>query len=143
MKKGIKPGIKTLFDITVTEDMRPQFDGIFVHDVMSTVSMVYYMERAGRLLILPYLDVDEDSAGFALDIKHVGPAVIGQNVTFTAVCTEVRPTRVVCDVRAVTDCNVVGEGIFTQAIFPKDLMDKRIARLTSRIAQGGAKAEAK
>ncbi len=134
MKAELKPGVKATFDIIVSADMRPQFDGVFVHDVMSTVAMVYYMERVGRQMLLPYLEDDESSAGFALDIKHVGPAIIGQRVTFTATCTDVSSNRVVCNVLAVTDCNVVGEGEFTQAIFEKDLMEKRIKQLVAQMA---------
>ena len=133
MKPELQPGIETTFDIIVTEEMRPQFDGVVVHNVMSTVSMIYYMERAGRQLLLQYLDEDEDHAGFAIDVKHVGPAVVGQRVTFFATCAEIMPKRVVCQVRAETDCNVVGEGVFTQAVFKKATMKDRVAHLTAQV----------
>ncbi|MCK9918162.1 hypothetical protein MXD81_54470, partial [Microbacteriaceae bacterium K1510] len=113
MKTGMQDGITAVINITVTEEMRPEFDGAVVHDVMSTVSMIYYMEKAGRLVILPYLEENEEGAGYALDIKHVGPAVVGQEVMFTAVCTEARPNRVICHVTAKTRVNLVGKGTFT------------------------------
>ncbi len=119
--------------MTVTEDMRPSFNGQVVHDVLSTVTMIYYMEWAGRKIILPYLEEGEEGAGLAIDVKHVGPAVLGQKVTFRAVCTEVTPKRVVCEVSAETDLNLVGKGTFTQAIFRQKDMLQRIQELENRV----------
>ncbi len=133
MKPGLVKGTSASFTVTVTEDMLPAFDGQVVHRVMSTVSMIYYMEKAGRHVILPYLDEDEEGSGFAIDIKHVGPAVVGQEVTFTAVCTEVTEKRVVCDVTAETSRNRVGIGSFTQAIFNKQDMARRFRELQDQI----------
>jgi fluoroacetyl-CoA thioesterase len=132
MKPGLHPGVKVEFEVTVTDDMRPAFDGKVVHDVMSTVSMIYFMEKAGRMLILPYLEEEEEGAGYAIDIKHVGPAVIGQTVRFSAICTGVTPKRVVCDVIAETDENLVGKGSFTQAIFQRRDMLRRIDELQEK-----------
>lgn len=135
MLDGMKPGITVEFSIIVDEEMRPTFDGNVVHDVMSTVTMVYYMEKAGRDVIFPYLGADEEGAGLAIDIKHVGPSVLGQEVHFKAVCTEVTPKRVVCDVIAETDCNLVGKGTFTQAIFKKTEMAERIRSLQEKLGK--------
>lgn len=134
MNPGLQPGATTEFSVTVTEDMRPVFNGQVVHNVMSTVSMIYYMELAGRQIILPYLEEGEEGAGFAVDIKHIGPAVVGQEVKIRAICTEVTRNRVVCDVVAETNLNLVGKGSFTQAIFQCQDLLERIAVLQQRIA---------
>lgn len=133
IKKGLKPGVTTEFSVIVTEDMRPAFDGRVIYNVMSTVTMIYYMEFAGRKIILPYLEEGEEGAGFAIEIKHVGPAVIGQEVRFRATCTEVTAKRVVCEVIAETDENLVGKGFFTQAIFRQQDQIKRIEDLEQKI----------
>lgn len=54
MKPGLIPGAEISFVVTVTPDMYPAFDGIVIHEVMSTVSMIYYMEKAGREMIVPF-----------------------------------------------------------------------------------------
>ncbi|WP_096180981.1 thioesterase family protein [Effusibacillus lacus] len=133
MKSGLLPGVVTEFTVTVTEDMRPSFDGQVIHDVMSTVSMIHFMELAGRKIILPFLEEGEEGAGFAIDVRHVGPAVVGQEVTFRAICTEVTSKRVVCGVLAGTKWNLVGKGSFTQAIFQKRDMIQRIEELQNRL----------
>ncbi|MGN7469562.1 thioesterase family protein [Brevibacillus sp. SAFN-007a] len=134
MKEGLQPGITAEFTVTVTEDMLPTFEGQVVHPVMSTVSMIYYMEWAGRQVILPFLEEDEEGSGFAVDIRHVGPAVVGQTVTFKAVCREVTEKRVVCEVTADTVRNRVGVGTFTQAIFNKHEIRRRFEALQAEIS---------
>ncbi|MGE5702636.1 MAG: thioesterase family protein [Clostridia bacterium] len=132
MKQGLQPGATHSFVITVKEEMRPAFEGQVVHDVMSTVSMVHYMEWAGRQIILSYLEEDEEGVGFAIDAKHVGMAVVGQQVRFQATCTQVTSKRVVCDVIASTDENMVGQATFTQVILPKAEIMGRIHQLLEK-----------
>ncbi|WP_400162531.1 thioesterase family protein [Brevibacillus sp. TJ4] len=127
MKEGLQPGVCAEFEVSVTPEMYPVFEGNMIHPVMSTVSMIYYMELAGRKVILPYLEDHEEGCGFAVDIKHVGPAVSGQTVRFRAVCREVTDKRVVCEVTADTAQNRVGLGTFTQAIFHKEEARRKFA----------------
>jgi len=134
MKSGLMPGAEVEFTFEVTADMRPSFDGAVVHDVLSTVAMIYQMERAGRYLIVPYLEPHEEGAGYELQVKHVGPAVAGQLVHVRAICTLVSQNRVVCDVTARTDVNVVGSGTFTQALFPKEDMLAKLERIRTALA---------
>jgi predicted thioesterase len=133
MKPELVPGTEAGFAFIVTDDMLAGFDGEVVHPVLSTVSMIYHMEKAGRHIILPYLEPDEEGAGYEICVKHVGPAVRGQTVRVKAVCTEVTPKRVVCEVLAETDLNLVGTGHFTQAIFRKSQMADRIAALERQV----------
>ncbi len=132
MKSSLQAGVSAAFTITVTDEMRPAFDGKVVRDVLSTVSMIYFMEKVGRDVLLPHLDEDEEGAGFHIDVKHIAPAVVGQEVTFRAVCTSVTPKRVACEVSAEADGNLVGKGTFTQAIFNAQQGAERIARLSAK-----------
>jgi len=133
LKKGLKVGNSVEFEVTVDESMFPAFDGNVVHPVMSTVTMIYYMEKAGRYIILPYLNEEEEGAGFAVSIKHINPAVLGQQVRFRAICTEVTEREVICKVTAETDLHLIGEGTFTQKIFLKEKMTEKICRLQAEI----------
>ncbi|MFD2370523.1 thioesterase family protein [Brevibacillus sp. GCM10020057] len=133
MKRELAPGTTAQFTVTVTEDMFPAFDGKVIHPVMSTVSMIYHMEKAGRYVLAPHLEEHEEGVGFAIDIKHVGPAVAGQQVTFRAVCVEVTDKRVVCEVTADTPRHRVGTGLFTQAVFNKEDMRRRVQELQEEV----------
>ncbi|MFT9849763.1 thioesterase family protein [Aneurinibacillus sp. REN35] len=135
MKEGLRLGISETVEIIVTSEMKPAFDEIVIHNVMSTVTMIYYMEKAGRHVILPYLEEDEEGAGYEIHVKHLAPAVVGQRVSFTASCIEITRNRVVCQVCAETEQGIIGKGTFVQAIFPRRTMEERIQLLEEKIKQ--------
>lgn len=129
MKEGLHPGKTSAFSIRVDPAMVAAFDGEVIHPVLSTVMMIYYMEKAGRQVILPYLEEWEEGAGLAVDVKHIAPAVVGQKVRFQATCIEATNKRVVCEVMAETDLHLIGKGTFVQAIFFKEEMEEKIRRI--------------
>lgn len=126
MKQGIAKGQTAQLSVTVTEDMCPSFAGTAVHPTMSTVSMVYYMEWAGRQVILPFLEEHEEGIGASICIQHAAPAPVGKLVTFYAEATDVSDRKVVCKVWAEHDRACVGEGTFTQVISSKQKIMERI-----------------
>ena len=126
MKPGIAKGHTAKVSVTVTEEMCPAFAGEAVHPTMSTVSMVYYMEWAGRQVILPFLEEHEEGIGASICIRHSAPAPVGKLVTFYAEATDVSEHKVVCKVWAEHDRACVGEGTFTQVISPKQKIMERI-----------------
>lgn len=129
MKEGLNPGYQASLTIQVTEDMAAGFGGQVVHPVLSTVSMVYYMEWAGRKVILPFLEEHEEGVGASINVKHRSPAPIGKTVTFVATAKEITPKKVVCEVIAKHDKAIVGEAEFTQVILPKERMIENIERM--------------
>ncbi|OYD08589.1 thioesterase family protein [Paludifilum halophilum] len=126
MKEGLKPGHRETIEMTVTREMTASFGGEEVHPTLSTVTMVYYMEWAGRRVILPFLEEGEEGVGGSISVKHRAPAPVGKTVIFTAEAVEVKLDKVVCRVRAAHDKSVVGEGRFVQAILPRDQIRRRI-----------------
>lgn len=130
MKPGLHIGYQEQVEITVTDDMFPAFEGKVVHKTLSTVSMVYYMEWVGRLVILPFLEAGEEGIGGGISVEHLAPAPAHKRVIFTAEVTEVTDKKIVCRVFAEHDKARVGEGSLTQYILPKTQIDDRIASMT-------------
>ena len=126
MKTGLARGRLETVRITVTEDMCPSFAGATVHPTLSTVSMVYHMEWAGRRVILPFLEDCEEGIGASICIDHLAPAPVGKQVTFYAQAEDVSPHKVVCRVWAEHDKARIGEGTFTQVITRKERILQRI-----------------
>lgn len=129
MKPGLEPGYQETMTVVVKEDMVASFGGQMVHPVLSTVSMVYYMEWTGRKVILPFLEDDEEGVGASIDIRHLAPAPVGKTVSFVATVKVVTPQKVVCDVIAEHDRAIVGEGEFVQVIVPKEKLKANIERM--------------
>ncbi|GMA60937.1 thioesterase [Alicyclobacillus fastidiosus] len=131
MRPGLRVGHQETVEITVTNEMFPEFAGQVVHETMSTVSMVYYMEWVGRLVILPFLEDGEEGIGGGIAVHHLAPAPSGKRVRFTAVVVEVSDHKVVCDVWGEHDRARVGEGQLVQYILEKRRIDERIHSMKS------------
>jgi predicted thioesterase len=90
--------------------------------------MVNHMEVAGRKLILPYLEPDEEAVGAHIRVDHRSPATIGARVIVTAVTESATPHRLTC--RTVARCGerIIGEGVFVQVVMPKERLQGLLDR---------------
>lgn len=129
MKRGLSIGHLEQLSVVVTEDMFPAFGGIVVHETMSTVAMVHHLEWVGRLVILPFLEGDEEGIGGGIAVEHIAPAPLGKTVHFFAEATGVTPRQVTCKVWAEHDKARVGEGTLTQFIRKRTLITTRIQEM--------------
>lgn len=127
MKPGIELGQTATIHTKVTKEMFAQFEGNVVHEAYSTVSMVYHMEWAARQIILPYLEEHEEGIGASVSIKHVAPTAVDTNVRVTATVTELKKNLVITEVEARNEKQIIGVGKVTQAILPKEDIDKKLA----------------
>ncbi|MFO1444940.1 thioesterase [Bacillus sp. Bva_UNVM-123] len=125
MKPGLKEGQSASIEVTVTSDMFAQFDGSVVHRAYSTVSMIYHMEWASRLIILPFLEDDEEGMGSAVRVKHLSPSSVGSKLTITAILSELKGNNVKTNVTVKNGEKLVGIGEVKQVI----LLKNKIARL--------------
>jgi fluoroacetyl-CoA thioesterase len=88
--------------------------------VYATPSMINDMEHLCRDLLKRHLGPQEDSVGARVEIDHLAPTVIGQNVTLRATVHEIQLPRVVFSVAISDDVEVVGLG--THVRFVVDTM---------------------
>ncbi|WP_409296632.1 thioesterase family protein [Peribacillus sp. SCS-26] len=120
MRSGLALGKTASVDITVTREMFAQFEGVPVHPVYSTVSMVYHMEWASRLIILPFLEDHEEGMGGAVSVRHLAPCTEGAAVRVTAAVSALSRNQVVTSVKAESGGMTIGTGEVTQMILPKE-----------------------
>jgi predicted thioesterase len=124
MKAGFNPGIVREVTMTVTEDMCPAFDGVIIHRVCSTWTMVHYMELAARRVLVDFLDDDEEGVGAHVSVDHRGPAPVGTEVTVRAELIEVRHNRVTCHVAARAGDRLLADGKQVQMVFKRDHLER-------------------
>ncbi len=127
MKDAFEPGVVREIEVVVTEDMCPAFDGVVVHRVYSTWSMVHHMELAARRLLVDYLEADEEGIGTRIAVDHCSPAPVGTRVRVRAELTELRNNRVVCRVTAWHGERLLGDGEQVQVVMKKDQLRALIA----------------
>lgn len=125
MKPELKPGVEREVSFVVTEAMCPAFDGVVVHRVCATWTLVHYMELAGRRVLVDYLEPDEEGVGSSVTCEHAAPAPVGCEVTVRATATRVTDRILDCDVVCFRGERVIARGTTGQRVFPRAVL-KRI-----------------
>lgn len=119
MKPGLQIGERFEFSIQVREEMQPQFEGQVIHPLYSTAAMINHMEWAARQHILPYLEPDEEGAGYQIDLKHLAATPLGAIVKIRSTVTQVSALKVTSQVEAWHGETQIGSGTLVQAVVPK------------------------
>ncbi len=120
MKPGLTPGASAEVAVVVDESMVARFDQLgLVHRVYSTWSLVKHMEEASRKLILPYLEPHEDAVGYAVEVVHLAPTLVGMRVVVRATLERIEGRRVYTRVEAFNEETKIGKGRHVQALVPR------------------------
>ncbi len=133
LHQGLKEGNSSTVETVVTENMVARLGGRKIHPVLATAQMIEWMEWAGRKLILPYLEDGEDAVGYAVDIVHLAPTVVGESFSATATFRAWEGPRIITDVVAENRRGIIGRGVFTQVLMRKETLVDRIARIQREI----------
>lgn len=124
MKNPFHVGDTLVYKHIVTEADTAKFASGQVHAVYSTFALARDAEWSGRLFVLEMKEDSEEGIGTGITVKHVSPALIGQEVVFTATLYEVNKNEVVTDYTARAGERVIAEGRQWQKILPKEKLDK-------------------
>ncbi|PSR20964.1 MAG: thioesterase [Sulfobacillus acidophilus] len=136
MRSGLADGTATTVETVVTVNMVARLGGKQIHPVLATAQMIEWMEWAGRKLILPYLEESEDAVGYAIDIVHVAPTLVGESFSTTAVFRSRQGTRIITDVVARNCRGIIGHGVFTQVLVEKKTLADRILNIQHQSRTG-------
>ena len=124
MTNPFHTGDKKAFSHLVTEADAARFDSGEVHAVYSTFALARDAEWSGRLFVLEMKEPGEEGIGTGITIKHSSPALIGQEVIFTATLTAVNGNEVVTDYIATVNDRIIAEGTQWQKIVKKEKLDR-------------------
>ena len=117
MKPDLKPGVSEEQTITTTPDMGISHLGPDAPSMYSTPAMIDLIEAACVTLMTRYVDEGEQSVGFHIDVRHLAPTTIGQQVTAKVTVREVNKRRYTFDVECTNEEGVkIGEGIHERAV---------------------------
>ena len=136
MREGLVAGTQSTVETVVTENMVAKLGGQKIHPVLATAQMIEWMEWAGRKVILPFLEDHEDAVGYAVDIVHLAPTLVGESFSATATFQKFEDNRIIADVVAQNHRGVIGKGVFTQVLLPKKALSDRIAKLQANPSPG-------
>jgi fluoroacetyl-CoA thioesterase len=124
-------GAKHEEKILVTNEVAIDFLGLDGPRVLSTPSMIMWMEKTSRNLLMQYLEKGYDSLGTEVNIKHLAASPMGMSVTFRAEVLAVNERRVTFRVEAQDEKEKIGEGTHERTII-------NVARFAARLAAKNA-----
>ncbi|HWL95542.1 MAG TPA: hypothetical protein VNT79_18635 [Phycisphaerae bacterium] len=124
MKAGLLPGVSREVSFVVTEAMCPAFDSVVVHRVCATWTLVEYMEKAGRLVLVDFLEPHEEGVGSHVTCDHLAAASVGSTVRVVAITTGATERELVCAVDAYCGTKKIATGSTVQKIFPRSMLKR-------------------
>lgn len=84
MKRGTRVGESSELTFEVTEQHIIDFADEQMPAVLCTPWLIWFLEHAARETILPLLDADESTVGVQIEVEHLAPTPIGEQVTCKA-----------------------------------------------------------
>lgn len=108
----------------VTEADAARFDSGEVHSVYSTFALARDAEWSGRLFVLEMKEEGEEGIGTGITVTHHSPALMGQEVEFTATLAEVNGNEVVTDYTARVGGRLIADGRQWQKILKREKLNR-------------------
>ncbi len=78
--------------------------------VLSTPALIAFMESASRDLVQPYLEEGQTTVGIRVDVRHLNPVPVGQEVSGKSKLIAIDGNRLTFNVEACWKGNRVGQG---------------------------------
>jgi len=103
-----------------------EFAGDGMPAVVSTPSLVGFLERTARETLAPHLEANERSVGIELDLRHLAPTPVGQTIHCTARVIAVDGSKVSFQVEARDAQEVVLRGTHKRAVIHTESFSRRV-----------------
>ncbi len=131
MKPSLKPGIAHTRKITVDEPRVISFMGDDCR-VYATPRIISDVEYTCREFLLAHLDPGEDSVGTKVNWEHVGPALLGAEVTLSIKVLQVDGRRVVFEANVNDGADAVAHGTHERFIVDVQKLRERLLKKKAR-----------
>ena len=118
--KQIRVGLKGEARRTVTADQTAEAFGSGVVPVFATPAMVALMEKAAVLALADYLPAEETTVGTKLEIGHLAPTPLGDEVRAEAVLVAIEGRRLSFTVAAWDSSEQIGQGRHERVVVARD-----------------------
>jgi predicted thioesterase len=117
----------------VTQDKTALALGSGNVNVYSTPAMIALLEEAAVEALRPYLADGQTSVGTSLNVRHVSATPVGMTVTANVVLKEIDGRRLVFEVSASDEVELIGEGSHERFIVDRERFENRVQNKSSAI----------
>jgi len=129
MKDIFKKGDTKIFKHIISKDDMATFESGTVHEVYSTFALGRDAEWCTRLFVLEMKDADEEGIGTFVNIQHLSPALVGNEVIFTGTYEELDGNQLVCSFEAKVGERIIAKGSTGQKIIKKEKLQLLIGSI--------------
>jgi fluoroacetyl-CoA thioesterase len=126
----IKTGMTNEAQFVVEEQHLAQHIGSGAIRVLSTPSMIGFMERVSLLLLARALPENLSSVGTRVDVRHLSPTPLGATVRVRAEVTAVEGNKITLAVQAWDEQDLIGEGQHYRVVIDLERFMKRVSAKT-------------
>ncbi len=133
MKTTLKPGLATTRTLRVDESRVISFMGDDCR-VYATPRIIGDVEYTCRDFLLQHLDPGEDSVGTKVNWEHVGPALLGAEVTISAKLVAIDGRRVTFEATVDDGADAVARGTHERFVVDVQKVRERLLKRQSRQA---------
>jgi len=116
-------GNKKTFTRLVRDEDTVHFPEGHLHPFYSTYAITRDAEWSSRLFVKEMIEEDEQGLGTFVNVKHVSPALIGEEVFFEAVIEELDGNKISCSFTAKVGDRLIAEGRTGQMILKKEKIE--------------------
>lgn len=128
MKTQPRIGLTGEQEFIVSEGDLITFDKDKMPPVLSTPSLINFLEQTARLTLQPLLDETESSVGVEIEIKHLAPTPPGQKVKCMAKVIFVDGVFVTFQVEAWDEMEQIAIGTHKRAVILIDRFKRRLEK---------------
>mgnify|MGYP001772743448 CR=1 FL=1 len=125
----LRPGLKERRVFRVTDQHSAKFLGSGDVSVLSTPSMITFMEETCRRMVEGFLEEGDTTVGTRVDVSHLKPAPVGADVEVAAELIEVDGRRLKFRVEALWRDEKIGEGYHERFIVNRERFLSKIREL--------------
>jgi len=123
-------GLELTKEYMVRSEDTAKFLGSGDVEVLSTPAMIAYMERTALEAVQSHLPKNLTTVGIRVDVKHLRPAPKGGKIRVTAKLIQQDRRKLVFEVKAFWNEELIGEGIHERFIVDRE---RFLAKLRDKI----------
>ncbi|HBC92765.1 MAG TPA: thioesterase [Pelotomaculum sp.] len=128
MDRQLSVGIQGKAKLTVDESNTAIAHGSGTVSVLATPALIALLENAAQNSVAPFLEAGNTTVGTMVNIKHLAATPVGLNVVAVSRLTELDGRRLVFEVEARDEVEVVATGVHERFIIKADSFMKRAAK---------------
>ncbi len=124
MKNRLLIGDRRSFLHKVGKDDVAMFEAGTVHPVCSTFTLAKYIEWTSRIFVIDIKSKDEEGIGTMIQINHLSPAFVNQEMYFEATVISIENNELICEVLVSTSDRLIAKAKTGQKLFKKDKINE-------------------